>query len=146
MPERRCKMSSPALRVVDKEKDVDKTKALDAAVGQIERAFGKEVATALDQMRCESADKSPLRVVGTVQVEQWQLTATAPSAPKGARILEHDMTRKDYEAIAHILNSHDASDQMIEDFARMLRNDNPRFDDSRFWDSCTVGRNNGLEY
>ena len=34
-------MSSPALRVVDKEKDVDKTKALDAAVGQIERAFGK---------------------------------------------------------------------------------------------------------
>ena len=36
----------------------------------IERAFGKEVATALDQMRCESADKSPLRVVGTVQVEQ----------------------------------------------------------------------------
>ena len=34
-------MSSPTLRVVDKEKDVDKTKALDAAVGQIERAFGK---------------------------------------------------------------------------------------------------------
>jgi len=34
-------MTSPALRVVDKENDVDKTKALDAAVGQIERAFGK---------------------------------------------------------------------------------------------------------
>ena len=34
-------MSSPALRVVDKENDVDKNKALDAALGQIERAFGK---------------------------------------------------------------------------------------------------------
>ncbi len=34
-------MSSPALRVVDKDKDVDKNKALDAALGQIERAFGK---------------------------------------------------------------------------------------------------------
>jgi recombination protein RecA len=34
-------MSSPALRVVDKESDVDKNKALDAALGQIERAFGK---------------------------------------------------------------------------------------------------------
>ena len=39
--ERRRKMSSPALRVVDKENDVDKNKALDAAVSQIERAFGK---------------------------------------------------------------------------------------------------------
>jgi len=34
-------MSSPALRVIDKESDVDKNKALDAALGQIERAFGK---------------------------------------------------------------------------------------------------------
>ncbi len=34
-------MSSPALRVVDKDSDVDKNKALDAAVSQIERAFGK---------------------------------------------------------------------------------------------------------
>jgi len=34
-------MSSPNLRVVDKENDVDKNKALDAALGQIERAFGK---------------------------------------------------------------------------------------------------------
>ncbi len=39
--ERRRNMSSPALRVVDKENDVDKNKALDAALGQIERAFGK---------------------------------------------------------------------------------------------------------
>ena len=31
-------MSSPALRVVDKENDVDKNKALDAALGQIEPA------------------------------------------------------------------------------------------------------------
>ena len=68
------------------------------------------------------------------------------SAPQGARILETNMTRKDYEAIANILNSHNANDQMIEDFARMLRNDNPRFDDSQFWDACTVGRNNELEY
>ncbi|MBO6946992.1 MAG: recombinase RecA [Rhodospirillales bacterium] len=34
-------MSNPALRVVDKDSDVDKNKALDAAVSQIERAFGK---------------------------------------------------------------------------------------------------------
>ncbi|MEX0695207.1 MAG: recombinase RecA [Rhodospirillales bacterium] len=34
-------MSSAALRVVDKDSDVDKNKALDAAVSQIERAFGK---------------------------------------------------------------------------------------------------------
>ena len=34
-------MSSPALRVVEKENDVDKNKALEAAVSQIERAFGK---------------------------------------------------------------------------------------------------------
>ncbi len=34
-------MSTPALRVVEKDKDVDKNKALDAALGQIERAFGK---------------------------------------------------------------------------------------------------------
>jgi len=34
-------MSSPALRVVDKENGVDKNKALEAAVSQIERAFGK---------------------------------------------------------------------------------------------------------
>lgn len=34
-------MSSAALRVVDKDSAVDKNKALDAAVSQIERAFGK---------------------------------------------------------------------------------------------------------
>ena len=34
-------MSIAALRVVDKDSDVDKNKALDAAVSQIERAFGK---------------------------------------------------------------------------------------------------------
>jgi len=34
-------MTSPALRVVEKETDVDKNKALEAAVSQIERAFGK---------------------------------------------------------------------------------------------------------
>ena len=34
-------MSTPALRVVDKENAVDKNKALEAAVSQIERAFGK---------------------------------------------------------------------------------------------------------
>ncbi len=34
-------MTSPALRVVEKESDVDKNKALEAAVSQIERAFGK---------------------------------------------------------------------------------------------------------
>ena len=33
-------MSDPALRLVEKE-DMDKSKALDAALGQIERAFGK---------------------------------------------------------------------------------------------------------
>ena len=34
-------MSSAALRVVDKDNNVDRNKALDAAVSQIERAFGK---------------------------------------------------------------------------------------------------------
>lgn len=34
-------MTSPSLRVVEKESDVDRNKALDAAVSQIERAFGK---------------------------------------------------------------------------------------------------------
>ncbi len=34
-------MSSPSLRVVEKDSNVDKNKALEAAVSQIERAFGK---------------------------------------------------------------------------------------------------------
>ncbi len=42
MQERRRRMSTPSLRVVDnKESNVDKNKALEAAVSQIERAFGK---------------------------------------------------------------------------------------------------------
>ncbi|MGB1548611.1 MAG: DNA recombination/repair protein RecA, partial [Alphaproteobacteria bacterium] len=42
-------MTSPALRVVDKDSDVDKNKALDAAVSQIERAFGKGAIMRLGQ-------------------------------------------------------------------------------------------------
>ncbi|MBM3513859.1 MAG: recombinase RecA [Alphaproteobacteria bacterium] len=34
-------MAEPALRLVDKDNNMDRTKALDAAVSQIERAFGK---------------------------------------------------------------------------------------------------------
>ena len=48
------------------------------------------------------------------------------------------MTRKDYEAIAEIIKTHNLQlpeitlESIVNDFAEMLKEDNPRFDANRF--------------
>ena len=48
------------------------------------------------------------------------------------------MTKKDYEAIAEILDANVADLGIVFDFADMLEEDNPRFDRKRFIDASTV--------
>ena len=47
------------------------------------------------------------------------------------------MTRKDFEAIAHILDANVADEGIVLDFADMLAEQNPRFDRARFIDAST---------
>jgi hypothetical protein len=55
------------------------------------------------------------------------------------------MTRKDYVETAKILNkfvdSIDASDfdELVFQFSEWFLSDNPRFDESRFYDACVDG-------
>lgn len=52
------------------------------------------------------------------------------------------MTRKDYIEISRILNKYNAEiDELIfrdlvDDFAYMFENDNPRFNSEKFWEAC----------
>jgi hypothetical protein len=47
------------------------------------------------------------------------------------------MTRKDFEAIAHILDANIAEEGLVLDFADMLAEQNPRFDRARFIEAST---------
>ena len=48
------------------------------------------------------------------------------------------MTRKDYVATAEILNGFKdlIGDQLVFEFSEWFSADNPRFDETRFWDAC----------
>jgi hypothetical protein len=48
------------------------------------------------------------------------------------------MSKKDFEAIAHVLNANVANLAIVLDFADMLEESNPRFDRARFIDASTV--------
>lgn len=47
------------------------------------------------------------------------------------------MTKKDYIAIAAVLNANLANDALVADMADMLEEDNPRFDRERFMRAST---------
>jgi hypothetical protein len=48
------------------------------------------------------------------------------------------MTRKDFEAIAHILDANVADIGIVLDFTDLLEETNPRFDRARFIDASTI--------
>jgi hypothetical protein len=47
------------------------------------------------------------------------------------------MTRKDFEAIAHVLDANHAPLALVMDFSDMLEESNPRFDRPRFVAAAT---------
>jgi len=54
------------------------------------------------------------------------------------------MTRKDYVKTAEILSSYKdliadsfTYEDLVDEFASMFEEDNPRFDSQRFWEACT---------
>lgn len=47
------------------------------------------------------------------------------------------MTKKDFEAIAHTLDANHAPLTLVQDFADMLKEDNPRFDRDTFIRAAT---------
>lgn len=55
------------------------------------------------------------------------------------------MTRKHFEAIAKVLNANMASHELVEDFADMLEQENPRFDRDRFVDASSKLREEYME-
>lgn len=55
------------------------------------------------------------------------------------------MTRKHFEAIAHVLNANMAPHELVEDFADMLEQENPRFDRYRFVDASSKLREEYME-
>ena len=46
--------------------------------------------------------------------------------------------KRHYEAVARLLAAHDSTvaDAIVEDFAAMFADDNPRFDYSKFFKAC----------
>ena len=42
------------------------------------------------------------------------------------------MTKRDYVRIAHVLAKHNASDELIESMAEMMKQENPKFKKSTF--------------
>tara|TARA_Y100001938_G_C7992804_1_gene380393 strand:+ start:618 stop:764 length:147 start_codon:yes stop_codon:yes gene_type:complete len=46
------------------------------------------------------------------------------------------MTRKHFKAIAEILKSRKADENLVRDFALFCLEENPRFDYSRFLEAC----------
>jgi len=48
------------------------------------------------------------------------------------------MTKKNFEAIAHVLDANHAPLSLVQDFADMLEEENPRFDRTLFIAASTV--------